>query len=313
MGFNINGTRSILFARSLGLDFTRLAMIGRQRLDICPSDLKAILTEFGFSYDEETIDCIFNENSGYADAFLRCLGAKDVHSFDNSDYEGATHLHDMNQEIPECFRQQYSVVVDSGSLEHVFNFPGAIKNCMELVRVGGHYVGITPANNLMGHGFYQFSPELFFSVFTPRNGYELISAIVFEDTAKAKWFSVKSPASVGGRVTLTNSNPVYLLVVAKRLENVTPFRSMPQQSDYVAVWNRAGAAAEGVLGQNRNVRQRSRVWKVIMRYTPGPLKRVGRRLLGCDRRNRGFNPLYFQRFRRTDGVKSPDKVLQRRF
>jgi hypothetical protein len=32
---------------------------------------------------------------------------------------------------------------------------------------------VTPANNQMGHGFYQFSPELFFRVFSQENGYLL--------------------------------------------------------------------------------------------------------------------------------------------
>lgn len=70
----------------------------------------------------------------------------------------------MNREIPGDFIEKYSMVLDGGSLEHVFNFPVAVRNCMQMLQVGGHYLAITPANNFMGHGFYQFSPELYFSI-----------------------------------------------------------------------------------------------------------------------------------------------------
>ena len=58
---------------------------------------------------------------------------------------------------------QFDVVYDGGTLEHVFNFPVALRNAMELLRPGGRLFTIhTCANNLCGHGFYQFSRELFY-------------------------------------------------------------------------------------------------------------------------------------------------------
>src|SRR5262249_7595053 len=130
MGLDVNGTQFILYAKTLGVDFTRTALIGRQRLHLSPSDLKDNLVKFSFSFDEMIIKRIFTADNGYAEEFFRSLGAKDVHSFDNSNYEGATHVHDLNKNIPEQYKQQYSVVCDGGSLEHIFNFPMAIKNCM---------------------------------------------------------------------------------------------------------------------------------------------------------------------------------------
>ena len=51
---------------------------------------------FGSPFDEQTIEAIFRDSAGYAETLLQYLGAKDVHSFDFSNYEGATHVHDMN-------------------------------------------------------------------------------------------------------------------------------------------------------------------------------------------------------------------------
>ena len=58
-------------------------------------------------------------------------------------------------------------MIDSGSLEHVFNISQALRNCLEMVESGGHFISIGPANNAMGHGFYQFSPELYFRILSP--------------------------------------------------------------------------------------------------------------------------------------------------
>jgi len=278
MGLDVNGARFILYARTLGVEFTRTAMIGRQGLHLSPLELRASLQRFGFSFDDALIERVFSENGGYAERFFRSLGAQEVHSFDHSDYEGATHTYDLNQNIPEQFKRQYSVVLDGGSLEHVFNFPIAMKNCMEMVQVGGHYLGIAPANNLMGHGFYQFSPELFHSVFTPGNGYELLRLIAFEDRPKAEWYLVKSPASIRQRVTLTNRRAVYLVIVARRTADLEPLRSMPQQSDYVGAWK----------GVDAPVRRRTLLKRLF----------------------RAFDRRFFQSMDPTDGARSADQVLR---
>jgi hypothetical protein len=152
-----------------------------------------------------------------------------VLSFDNSDYEQATYVHDMNQKIPAEFIGQYSMVMEGGTLDHVFNFPVAIKNCMEMLEVGGHYIGITISNNV-GSGFYQFSPELFFGVFTKENGFELVDMIVCE-VSSSVWHRVGHPrTSPSGRIELTNSEETYLLILAKKTKQCKIFKNTPQQS-----------------------------------------------------------------------------------
>lgn len=237
MGLDANGARFLLYAERLGANFEQTAMIGRQSLDLTKAELRESFQAFGNPVDNLVIDQIFSTGNGFAEPLLAQLGAKDIHSFDFSAYEGATHIHDMNRIVPTEFMDRYSVVLDGGSLEHMFNFPVAIKNCMEMLRIGGHYLCITPANNFMGHGFYQFSPELYFSVFAEQNGFELTSLIAFEDRTGTTWYSVKSPIKSKSRILLVNDRPVYLLVVAKKLAKKNIFDSIPQQSDYITAWN----------------------------------------------------------------------------
>jgi hypothetical protein len=292
MGLDTNGARFLLYCKSLGVDFARTATIGRQSLRMSKRSLKDAFDAFGYSIGTGQVESIFHQADGYAEHLLNYLGAEEVHSFDNSAYERATHLHDMNRELPDQFKQQYTAVLDGGSLEHIFNFPVAIRNCMEMVTVAGHYLAITPANNFFGHGFYQFSPELYFSVFSRENGFELVRVLAFEDWPDAKWYCVRSPVEAGGRITLTNSAPVYLLVVAKKIAHTDAFKTTPQQSDYLALWREQGTSFSGKAGAAPCSTSRLATCADSMkRILPAPLKRLILRLL---RRSRsGFDPRYF--------------------
>lgn len=292
MGLDINGTRFICYAKNAGADYSQTATIGRHGLHLKPTELKNNLNEFGYACDANLVDSIFNDNNGYAEKLFRYLGADIVESFDNSSYERATHIYDMNKVIPDTFKERYSVVFDGGSLEHIFNFPVAIKNCMEMIKVGGHYLGVTPMNNLVGHGFYQFSPELYFSVFTEENGYEILDVIAYE-THRKKWFSVKSPQSVGGRVSLANSNPTYLLIIAKRIERKTIFESAPQQSDYVAAWKQEKSAPS--TENNSNARISNSIKYNFSRNIKRLIKNIRRTISKITGRRHysGFSPDYF--------------------
>jgi hypothetical protein len=285
-------------------------MIGRQGLHLSEYDLKNAFGAFGYVVDEGQIDEIFTKNNGYAEQLLTCLGSHEIHSFDNSGYEGATHLHDFNKELPITFKDQYTTVLDGGSLEHVFNFPVAIKNCMEMVGVGGHYLGIAPANNFMGHGFYQFSPEAYFNIFTPENGFELINVIAFEDRPKATWYSVRNPRDVRSRITLINNVPVYLLVVAKKFMRTIIFETAPQQSDYVAIWHQNNASSNGTSISTawQSSKQVSPL-DFVKRSIPVPLKNLIRKALGNS--SLGFDPRFFQPLDPTANKKPPNKSLQR--
>lgn len=176
------------------------------------------------------------QSDGFAEGFLAVLGATQVESIDNSAYERATHVADMNLPIPSTLKSRYSAVLDSGSTEHVFNYPQAIRNCMEMVEVGGHYLGIVPANNLCGHGFYQFSPELIFRVFSEENGFAVERVYIADQIPGANWLRCPDPATLGRRVEFSTRQPAYVYVRARRVAARPIFESFPQQSDYVRYW-----------------------------------------------------------------------------
>ncbi|MFL5241323.1 MAG: hypothetical protein ACJ8FY_04385 [Gemmataceae bacterium] len=258
MGFDVNGSRFLIYAKTLGVSFEKTATLGRQEMQINATQLRRNLADFGFHTTAEEAERLSKESQGYAESFLKRLGAREVASMDASDFEQATCVHDFNVPIPDELKNRFTAVVDGGTLEHIFNLPVAIKNCMEMVRVGGHFIGISPTNNWPGHGFYQLSPELFFRVFCRQNGYKIVKIIVYEDKPLAKWYEVIDPDLVKHRVTFVNSTQTYLGIIAQRIEAVEPFRSCPQQSDYVAQWTSTENAAEPSAAQPLSLYRKAR-------------------------------------------------------
>lgn len=238
MGLDDKATQFLLASRQLGVSFEQTATIGRQRLYITKSGLAKRLSAFGITTTSETAQRLLEEAQGYSEPLFRLLGATRTESFDASDYEGASCVLDLNQPIPSEREAAFTAVVDSGTLEHVFNFPEAIRNCMQMVQLGGHLLSITNVNNLAGHGFYQFSPELFYRVLSESNGFTVTRLLVTE-TSSPHWYEVTDPVDARGRVQLRTFRPTYLCVVAQRTAIKPIFTVPPQQSDYVSQWHAA--------------------------------------------------------------------------
>ncbi|OGX24999.1 MAG: hypothetical protein A3D10_04040 [Omnitrophica WOR_2 bacterium RIFCSPHIGHO2_02_FULL_48_11] len=232
MGFEINAANCFLKLKKDNANLSTVATIGRQNLHLSKEVLSKILREYDVDLSEAQLREMFADE--YAENFLRSLGAREIDSFDYSDYEQCTVVHDMNIPIGEEYKNKYDVVFDGGSLEHVFNFPLAIQNCMEMVKVGGTFVAVTPCNNYSGHGFYQFSPELFFRIFSKENGFVVDSMYINDST---DLYAVADPDVVGSRVTFCNSGSTLVVVIAKRVEKKDIFGSLPQQGVYAALWN----------------------------------------------------------------------------
>lgn len=294
MGLDILGATILCGAKSAGVDFSASLMIGRQQTMISRSRLSKIFAASGITADSSHIAC-----SHYAEPFFEALGAREVHSLDASEYEHATIIHDLNEPIPESLRSRFNVVFDGGSLEHVFNVPIALKNCMEMVKAGGYFVQEAVSNNSMGHGFWQISPELVFRVFDQQNGFEIIAVFIAE-WPNGPWYAVSDPAEVGCRVELRNRNPANLITVARKTHVTRLFSTTPQQSDYSLAWNGAIDAAHSVV-----IRQNS--WRgLIPEIIKAPIRNAihsaehGARAIARGARERVRGPYDRPYFRRVD-------------
>jgi hypothetical protein len=249
-------------ARQRGVSFDRLLTVGHQNLFLHGREVAFFRREYQKAFGSSITPLDEYRWEEYADTFLReFLGASSISVLDASPYEGADTVHDMNTPIPEAWHGCYDVVIDSGSLEHIFNFPIALANLVDMLKVGGTIFLTTPANNLMGHGFYQFSPELMFRIFSEQNGFDLRQLLLFEGrypsvelTKNHTLYEVVDPEQVGARVGLVSKRPVYMIVEAKRVRDTRMFATAPLQSDYVAMWE--GQSGEETMSSLKRARRR---------------------------------------------------------
>jgi SAM-dependent methyltransferase len=233
MGLDINAVRFLIAAHRQGVNFDEVLTIGRQDLNVYPAKMAEVFRANGLPHES------FLKSTGellYAEPCFRALGAKSVSSMDVSNFEGATFVHDLNQPIPSELKERFDIVYDGGTLEHVFDFAVALKNCMEMVRPGGRLFMHTCANNYCGHGFYQFSPELFYTAFSQENGFEVEWLVLHRVGPYGRWFEVSDPRQIRSRVELITYYPLQLLVRAKRTAVKSVFSRTPQQSDYTVRW-----------------------------------------------------------------------------
>ena len=249
MGLNVTTARFLCSLRAKGLSFVKTLTLGRQHNRLTEEKLNSIRSE----YDIDNVAPQTGDSAPeFADSFFYSMGAENVDVMDVSDYEGANIIHDMNREIPPDLKNRYSLVLDGGTLEHVFEYPTALRNAMNMVQLGGHLVLATPCNNMMGHGFYCFSPELFWRAFTPENGFRVSRMVIADYHENSQWHEVSDPKAIRQRVLLTSAGQMSLLyVAAQKIENLEPFRVPPQQSDYALVWNKEATLQE-VVPQDGN-------------------------------------------------------------
>lgn len=123
----------------------------------------------------------------HQDRLFRLLGYNAVEGIDFYPDEKPTHVIDLNHPVPSAMWGRYDLVYDDGTAEHCFAAAEMFCNALRLVKLGGHVIHHLPMNNWVDHGFYQFSPTLFFD-FYGANGCDNLSLVVhFSERGKERW------------------------------------------------------------------------------------------------------------------------------
>ncbi len=149
---------------------------------------------------------------------LHLMGVDDVIVLDYEDKRADYHF-DMNYPFNQHTNKligAFNVVADVGCLEHVFNTPQAMKNCMDAVKVGGLYFLHTPVAGYCRHGFHTFNADVLHWILK-NNGFEI------EYCA----YSTKQGQSIEEPIFGDNRN-ILIWLVARRKEVLDKFH-MPIQ------------------------------------------------------------------------------------
>ena len=223
MGIDVTALLLLRWASSKSHGLGVTATIGRQSVAVPANELgKQVTLPADYQYSQYCEEVL-----------ISALGAKRVDSFDYSDFEGCTYVADMNKLLsPPC---QYDTIIDSGTLEHIYNVPQALQNLSLLCASGGQILHILPANNQCGHGFWQFSPELFFSLYSTKNGYSETQVFIVDTDDETAWYEVMPPSN-GRRATVWSDTS--LSILCRTVKQGAFSHENVQQSDYVFAWNK---------------------------------------------------------------------------
>lgn len=244
MGIDIhvfNFVKRLSKQRSLGNVLT----IGRQSLSLPNDYMTAQFSEF-----------VINTDS-YCELLLQAMGATDVASVDYSDYEGPTFVGDLSSKLD--LGREFDTIIDSGSLEHVFDVASAFRNCIGFCKVGGRVIHILPVNNLSGHGFWQFNSDLIHSIYSEKNGFKDTVVYYASGINFSNWYKVPKP-SPGSRVNVASVEPIILLSVSEKFRHVENLQVF--QPFYARAWSETNASLEGsppphpIIGMFRTVLKR---------------------------------------------------------
>lgn len=177
------------------------------------------------------------------------LGFPASESIDISNYEGCTHLFDLNTPgVQATLRERYAVVYNGGTLEHVFDTWSALRNIHEMLAPGGAVFHVGPMNGWVDHGFYQFSPTFFFDYYHA-NGYETLAAFLLrsEDDdgtvtvhsyVPGMWDNLPSVKVIDGR---------WILFLVFRKLATSTWERIPQQSLYSRIHGDSALVASAAL------------------------------------------------------------------
>lgn len=140
-----------------------MCMMGKQFINIEWKKFMDMVDQFGFDYKEDIYEEIKDVYPVDAYVFFKMFGFVEVHAVDVMPYEGADIIFDLNRDdaLPDDLYEKFDLVIDGGTLEHVFNVNNAIRNMSYMVKENGYIFHLVPAAGLVNHGFYSISPTFF--------------------------------------------------------------------------------------------------------------------------------------------------------
>lgn len=86
---------------------------------------------------------------------------------------GAAHRIDLGQPLPPTLASRFGVVLDIGTIEHVYDPWTCLRNYAAALRPGGALLLAAPTRGYFGHGLFSFHPT-FFSRALAGNGFEIL-------------------------------------------------------------------------------------------------------------------------------------------
>ena len=215
MGIDITALELILLSHQyVKIKNTDILTLGRQQIHIECKDINNSLNKYNFSHLVDKFNYYdFSEN-----LFRQLLNGDCVDSIDNSKYEDASIIYNLN--LPYNPSKKYQYIYDGGTIEHIFNIPQVIENVINMLDIDGLFVSVTCNNNFSGHGMYQFSPEFFLSSLNKKYGMEIEAIYIGRvHTCFNEWIDVNDYKDGRNCSKFDTNEPVYILTIARKISD----------------------------------------------------------------------------------------------
>lgn len=226
----------------------KVLTLGKQDLYFSYDILREIAREYNFSLSPFDGEKLARKEDFSSLKFIsdKCLfislGFDECSSMDVSDYEGADYIYDLNSnDLPENLAEAFDVIIDGGTIEHVFHIPNALNNIFKMLKKGGRIIHYSPSLGYIDHGFYMFSPTIF-GDFYYENKFEidLFKFVKHELSINKEW--EKTDYCLGSlnyiEHKFSNDHLYIVQFIATKNEKSTGDK-IPQQSSYVnALWKK---------------------------------------------------------------------------
>ncbi len=225
----------------------KILTLGRQTVHFDQKALQKMAQEYGVSlrtpqkvtpplsekYAKK--GCLSDEDLFYS------LGFSEFVALDNSGYENAHIIFDLNQPSPpKHLRGYFDVILDSGTMEHVFHIPNVLSNIFHMLRPQGRIIQFLPSSNFMDHGFYMFSPTFLYEYYL-QNNFQINISQIFRTTplprASYKVYNY-TPGCLYHIQQGGLDSGVYQIVNIVTKEKDSTCTVIPQQKDYQVVWRK---------------------------------------------------------------------------
>jgi len=254
MGFEVSSTNLLLYALKTHPDSTKIRNIltlGRQNIMELPES-----QEFVYKKME------------YAENYLRfLLPGVHVDSIDFSGYQGSTYVGDLGEQLPthlnESMSKKYDLVIDFGTIEHIYNVPIALFNASTFLNKNGLIIHALVSNNWVNHGFYQFSPDLFYTLYSQKNGYCDTEVFLVNCNDDKNFYKVNK--TVGSKRATTESTSEAYVLVKSTIGSAGFSHSKIYQTDWLPKWNPNSQLTVAVKSKN-NIREYKKLLGARFKY-----------------------------------------------
>jgi SAM-dependent methyltransferase len=157
------------------------------------------------------------------------------------DFHGSATALKLDLNGPVDLGRTFDIVMNLGTIEHVFNVAAAMKTVHDHVRPGGLMMHGMPLNGWLDHGSYSFNPTFYWDL-AAANGYEIVQAIYAEHnpTKLIRLEDRETLIRLARQGPLGNDSLIY--VTLRRPDEARPFQ-VPLQGYYAGTLTEEAKAA----------------------------------------------------------------------